>query len=110
MGVNYSYMNVWALSTIMRITGEDVEKIYDLFENDQLKQDNDAQVTDFKVTEWKLVEYLESLAASSQDIDVFVDLFRLMDNRGFGSIDIRDILISVTVLTTTSVQECLLKT
>lgn len=110
MGVQYSYMNVWALSSIMRITDSDVDRVYELFEADQVDFDSrppQTGVTYHTVTEDKLVSYLQSFQALQADIDVFVNLFRLIDTRGFNAIDIRDVLICVTVLTSKDVQECI---
>lgn len=92
----------------MRITEDDVENIYEMFENDQRK---DGNTTDLHiVNETAIKKYLKEIQAIEPDVEVFLNLFRLIDNRGFGTIDIRDLLISVTVLTTNSVPHCLEKT
>jgi Ca2+-binding EF-hand superfamily protein len=108
MGVSHSYMNMWALSAIMRITEDDIEKIHDMFDKDQVKEGKSSD--SFVVTEVALTRYLQEIQAIKPDVEVFLNLFRLIDNRGFGTIDIRDLLISVTALTATSVPQCLEKT
>ncbi len=109
-------MNVWALATIMRIKIEDVDEIYDMFEIDQnatlstaktVEYDEVGKPISYSVGEDALIKYLGKLQTSYEDCEVFLNLFRLIDKRGFGTIDIRDLLISVTVVTVQSVPQCI---
>ncbi len=99
-------MNIWALSTIMRVTETDVEKMYEMFETEQ-QLNNATGVINYTIKEEVMLKYLTSLQAIEPDVEVFVNLFRLIDNRGFGTVDIRDVLISVTILTSPSVPQCI---
>lgn len=120
MGNSYSYFNVWAVSTIVSATEEDIERLLKAHEVafraayvhkeivEELDDTVDAApedeiVVSFVIKEEVFKSMLIEYNFTSSDIDLIINLFRMIDNRGFREIDVRDVFISFCVLSATSV-------
>jgi hypothetical protein len=59
----------------------------------------------YTISEVAFLQLLHDKGFTSSDTDILLNLFRLIDTRGFREIDIRDALISISVITARSVHE-----
>lgn len=133
MGQAYSYLNIWAVSTIVTATESDIEQAIQVHESaykskflsssqepsflqDVDKSAVDDNLTDFVgksepmhinyiISETSFVSLLESQNFTKSDIDILMNMFHLIDTRGFREIDIRDAFIGFAVLVAKSVHQ-----
>jgi Ca2+-binding EF-hand superfamily protein len=124
MGPSYSYLNVWAVSTIVSAHDSDVDTVLQNFEKDyRIKhpappseaaepQDAGQQPAqqplvsvNYKLSETSFTQLFQDHGFSLSDRDILINIFHLIDTRGFKEIDLRDALISFSVLTAKSVHE-----
>lgn len=118
MGSSYSYLNVWAVSSIVTATSDDIERVLKIYEKTyrdkqsivvELPQDGaepEPITVNYTIREDDFLKILHDEEFQESDIELLINLFRLIDNRGFREIDLRDVLISFTVLITTSIDHC----
>jgi hypothetical protein len=119
MGPSYSYLNVWSMSTIVTATPEALEDLICAHENayrekNPVSIDPDAQSeaallpapVNYTISEAAFLRLLHDKGFTASDTDILLNLFRLIDTRGFREIDIRDALVSIAVITARSVHEC----
>jgi Ca2+-binding EF-hand superfamily protein len=124
MGPAYSYLNVWAVSTIVSAHDSHVETVLQGFEKDyRIKHsappsdaaephdggEQPAQQplapANYKISETSFTQLFADHDFSPSDRDILINIFHLIDTRGFKEIDLRDALISFSVLTAKSVHE-----
>ena len=118
MGKAYSYFNIWAVSTIVYTTEIELESVIQIYESsyrekhvtialiDENGQETQLQPVNYIISEADFLTLLNNKNFHASDIDILLNLFRLIDNRGFREIDIRDVLISFTLLVAKSVYQC----
>jgi hypothetical protein len=160
MGKAHSYLNIWAVSTTVYATEQDLEavlgaheaaarKALELVSQKTLEEDAQGQgqqvavegavegseqgsvegsgqgsgqgaregawevaveaveevPLSYRIHEDALRAILQELQFHSSDVDLLLNLFRLIDTRGFREIDLRDLLVCFTLLTSRSVDE-----
>eukprot|EP01038_Epipyxis_sp_PR26KG_P008404 gene8404-11362_t len=173
MGLKFSYLNVWALARISRITKDDLESIilrYEINNNIDLStngnidlindttneseintlselQNNISKLIDneneeimidedfdpeakkkalslkraeeasmkpdrenipYYLNESKLIKLLHLFGICESDMDIMINLFRLHDIRGLNHVDLKNILISMSLIITNDSYDCLL--
>lgn len=135
MGQTYSYFNIWAVSTIVSATEEDVERVIQAHESAYrakvlAEQASKAPVVEelpptnaddgeqefveqekpipvnYIISENSFTALLEQHNFTKSDIDILLNMFHLIDTRGFREIDIRDAFIGFTVLVARNVHQC----
>lgn len=94
MGKSYSHMNVWALSCIIRADSDIITTIYDVYEANHVN----IHLAPFEITEEVFHDILVQLNVHASDVDIFEDIFRLLDVRSRGISNIRDVCISLAPL------------
>lgn len=124
MGPAYSHLNVWAMSTIASAQSPDLLQALETLES-AYRHKNQPAVTkveqessdvhlstqetltpvDYTISEEAFVQLLKELQFSTSDSDILLNIFHIIDTRGFRAIDIRDALISFSVLTARSVYD-----
>ena len=123
MGQSYSYFNVWAVSTIVTARADNIEKFLRAHEMEfrakhvlapvveELDDTVDAPpppeeiVVSFIIKEDVFKQMLTDQSFSPSDVDILLNLFRLIDNRGFREIDVRDVFISFSMFAADSILE-----
>lgn len=119
MGQSYSYFNVWAVSTIVTARADDIEKFLQSHEaafranhisapvveelDDVVDAPPEIDVVSFILKEDVFMQMLVDQHFSSSDIDILINLFRLIDNRGFREIDVRDVFICFAMFAADSI-------
>lgn len=119
MGKTYSYFNIWAISSIIDASIDDVEKLLQYVEinnnnltlskrNDHntLHQESQKQTINYFIHKDKLLECLNILKFNSSDIDIISNLFVLIDKYGFSECDIREVMISFLLLCSRDITIC----
>ena len=110
MGHSYSYFNIWAVSTIVTAEEADIERFLQIHETDfranhqskpVVEELDDAVdsppeevVVSYIIKEDVFKQMLMDQNFTPSDIEILINLFRLIDNRGFREIDVRDVFIS----------------
>lgn len=128
MGQSYSYFNIWAVSTIVTATSDDIEQVLQaheaayrmkLLQSAAIEEEVASAVSDqeesfekkkpalvnYIISERSFIELLENHSFTKSDIDILVNMFHLIDTRGFREIDMRDAFISFSVLVAKSVHQ-----
>lgn len=120
MGHSYSYFNVWAVSTIVAASEEDLELFLKnheaLFREsyvpkpiveqlDDIVDDSPSAniIVSYIIKEETFLQMLSDQCFTPSDIELLLNLFRLIDNRGFREIDVRDVFISFSIFTANSI-------
>jgi hypothetical protein len=116
MGQSHSYFNVWAVSTTVYAREEELVGILDAFENSFRQQNisnasnnekNISSTINYTISENNFLELLQNQRLHETDIEIMMDLFHLIDTRGFREIDLRDALISFLLVVVRSAHQCL---
>ena len=106
MGQSYSHFNVWAVSTIIFATEADLERVIKVFEKSRTCDVIDLHQTVnicYVVKEKDFLQLLRDEGFHPSDRDFLLNLFRLIDSRGFGEIDIRDAFVCFSLLVVKSI-------
>mmetsp|Transcript_8494 Transcript_8494/g.14092 ORF Transcript_8494/g.14092 Transcript_8494/m.14092 type:complete len:215 (+) Transcript_8494:43-687(+) len=107
MGKAYSYLNVWAVSTIVFATQDDLEGVLSTHEVGYREAHPEEKEMNYRIKETDFLHLLKSKSFHESDVDMMLNLFRLIDTRGFREIDLRDVMICYTVVVVRSVPGCL---
>lgn len=99
MGQEYSHMNLWALSSILRCESDLPLQIYKIYEEKYVNQ----FLAPFEINEDDFVEILDSLQLYYADKDICEDIFHLLDVRSRAISNIRDVCLSLTPLVAKSI-------
>lgn len=118
MGKAYSYFNVWAVSTIIHASLDDIDEVFKVIEQYyslqqqtlQMKMKKDSQVVDigsyYIVRRERFIDILKQRGFHPSDVDILTNLFILIDTRNFNECDIREVMVSFLLLVTRSVAQC----
>lgn len=99
MGHEYSHMNLWALSSILRCEKDLPLKIYQIYEEKYVN----PYLASFEIGEEDYVAILDSLDLYYADKDICEDMFHLLDIRSRGISNIRDVCLSLAPLVAKSI-------
>lgn len=104
MGQDFSYLNVYSLSLLVTVTAEDLEIILKDFEDTNNPQKSES----FKYTILKpdLQSLLDKHKIRTRDAGVFIDFFHVIDDRNYGYVDLKDVLIAFSVLVAQNLRDC----
>ena len=124
--VSYSYMNLWSLSSILRSSLSDVEKVIIKYEKElfvrpvklSVNEDNvKGNVSDnnlktssavkYFIYEEDLINILNDLDFNESDATIYIDFFRMIDKAVMNKIDLKDLMISMICLNSSSLEECI---
>ena len=111
MGKAYSYFNVWAVSTIIYASLDDIDELFKAIEQQspQLQMKKDSQVVAslrYIVRRERFIDTLRQRSFHPSDVDILTNLFILIDTRNFNECDIREVMVSFLLLVTRSVSQC----
>lgn len=107
MGKAYSHFNVWALSTIVSARESDVLELMNAFQKDQEAKGTEITNTTVLLIEEKdFLRRVKELDQTDSDIDILINIFHLLDLRGIGDANLKDLLICFSILTVRSVKRC----
>jgi len=107
MGKAYSYFNVWAVSTIIYASLEDIDELLKVIEHQQQPlQRKGSQVVSYIVKRERFIDILGQRSFHQSDVDILKNLFILIDTRNFNECDIREVMVSFLLLVTKSVAQC----
>jgi hypothetical protein len=98
------------MSTIVTATPENLEDLICAHELAYREKNTACEgttptVVNYTISEVAFLQLLHDKGFTSSDTDILLNLFRLIDTRGFREIDIRDALISISVITARTVHE-----
>jgi hypothetical protein len=99
MGQQYSHMNLWALSSIVRCDRDLPLHLYKAYEEKYVNPNLAA----FEVNDADFEEILDAQQLYYADKDVCEDIFHLLDVRSRGISNIRDVCISLTPIVAKSI-------
>jgi len=107
MGKAYSYFNVWAVSTIVYASLDDIDEVFKAIERQSQKKDSQVVVSlRYMVRRERFIDILRQQGFHPSDVDILTNLFILIDTRNFNECDIREVIVSFLLLVTKSVTQC----
>ena len=107
MGKAYSYFNVWAVSTIVYASLDDIDEVFKAIERQSQKKDSQVVVSlRYMVRRERFIDILRQRGFHPSDVEILTNLFILIDTRNFNECDIREVMVSFLLLVTRSVTQC----
>lgn len=107
MGKAYSYFNVWAVSSIIYASLDDIDEVFKAIERQSQKKDSQVVVSlRYMVRRERFIDILRQRGFHPSDVDILTNLFILIDTRNFNECDIREVMVSFLLLVTRSVTQC----
>ncbi len=88
---------------MVHLVPKDLEDLIDTFEKTKNPNKHPAY---YNIDADAFAELVSNNGFSKSDRDIFIDFFYVIDDRNFGFINIKDALLSYTVLVSSSVTDC----
>jgi hypothetical protein len=106
---NDSYIGNVNQSTVITIGEESVAGLGHVQVTEVVNEEKEERIDEkvYDITSSYLTEIMTELDLIVSDQDIMRNVFVLIDTRGYDRVDIRDVLISFTMFTATSLKECI---